>query len=289
MLPMATVPGAGNSGGVMEFMKPLARGLATIAVGGIGCFLFSTVGSLSYPPHGAILGAMLGLMVFLVVGCFITGFWRDMFFWGSVKARDSSFALLPSPVQAVITGHGRETLIVTVHEAIGVHVQGRALSWPDLFVEVECGINPTKRTCVKKDGKFNEQFRIQVDPTDKTMLFVLKDQDVFGASNVGFVSLDIRRQILEAEDPYPQRKHFHLDAGEGDTLRVGNNEAKAALVLSFNRLDSQGRVVTTLPDKTRAPADTRWVDNTHYGAVKYLSTLQFNPNATLAPSAGTRV
>lgn len=283
MIPAAAVAGGGSGGGALSFLQPLARGLATVAVGGIGCFLFSTVGSLSYPPHGALVGAVLGLLGFSLIGCCITGFWRDLFVFDAVRSRDASFALLPSPLQAAITGHGPVSLIVTVHEAVGVHVTGRALTSPDLYVEVDCGVNPTKRTCVSRTGVFNEQFRLQVDAPDKTMLFVVKDQDIFGSSNVGFVSLDIRRQILEAEPPFPQREAFPLDAGEGDTLRVGT-AAKAALVLSFDRLDVRGQRLHAQP--LGLASENQW--NSQYGAVKYLSTLQFNPNATLTESKGAQ-
>ena len=49
---MASVPG---QGGAFDFLKPIARGFATIAIAVIGIFLCTTVGSLAYP-----VGASLG-------------------------------------------------------------------------------------------------------------------------------------------------------------------------------------------------------------------------------------
>lgn len=261
---MATLPGQPST--ALDFLKPLARAFATVAIAGIGVLLCTTVGSLAYPVGavGAIFGAILGGLFFLLLGCCATGFWRDVL--PSHSDKISFASMLPHSVAVHVGGHGSFTVILTVHEAKDVAVHGRFWNTPEMYIDIECGSNPVKRTCVKKDGRFGEQFRVDVDALDKTILLRLKDQDVFGSQSIGYVCVDIQRDLLDAEHPFPKRKAFEIDAGQGDVLRWASG-AKPVLVLSFQQ-----------PEEHRAAREKLKLNmnSTGYGAVDFLKSVQFD-------------
>mmetsp|Transcript_120649 Transcript_120649/g.341131 ORF Transcript_120649/g.341131 Transcript_120649/m.341131 type:complete len:289 (+) Transcript_120649:154-1020(+) len=275
--------------GALDFVMPLLRGMATIVVAGIGTMLFTTVGSLSYPVGGvgAIFGAIIGGVLFLLIGCCTTGFWKDFLPQNNEVVNLTS--LLPHAVAVQLGGHGNFNLIVTVHEARNVAVQGR-MPWrkPFLYVEVECGGNPIKRTCVRNDCKFNEQFKLQVAANDRSMYLRVKDQEIVGSRSVGYVCLDIQNHILVPNDggePFPRHKEFPIETAEGDNLRWGQEQA--VLELSFDHMDDYGRMQEASQKRMGDP-ENQW--NTNYGAVNFLSTLQFNPSVQIAtdPPSGRR-
>lgn len=111
----------------------------------------------------------------------------------------------------------------------------------DLYVEVQCGSNPAKATCVKKDGKFNEQFRVRVSVIDKYIMFVIKDQDIFGSSEIGHVAVDIEHHILS--EGFPWRRPFTITPSHLDKIIYPKNEkykgqpAEPCLILSFDHTD----------------------------------------------------
>eukprot|EP00933_Yihiella_yeosuensis_P016916 TRINITY_DN14295_c0_g1_i2.p1 TRINITY_DN14295_c0_g1~~TRINITY_DN14295_c0_g1_i2.p1 ORF type:complete len:285 (+),score=39.22 TRINITY_DN14295_c0_g1_i2:102-956(+) len=252
----------------LDSLYPFMRFLGTLLIVILGSTLFGLVGSLAYPVGGvgAIVGAILGALISLSVGVMVTGLWKSF-----IPQDNKTYglgAMLPHSVAVAFGAHGAFELIVTIHEAVGIEVQGH-MPWKrsDTYLEVECGNNPVKRTCVKNDGKFNEACKIQVTAQDEGMLIRVKDQDLFGATDIGYVYVDIQRDVIEAQ--FPRHKEFVIEAGEHDRLRYGKD--KAYLVLSFDHQDSSATPMQ--PFKTQ-------VHGSHdYGAVNFLQTLEFNPNA----------
>lgn len=260
---------------------PLIRGLATLFIAALGMMLFGMVGSLAYPVGGvgAIIGSVMGVIICLLLGCCVTGFWKDF-----VPDDTKTFgirAFLPHVLAVQIGTHGNFDLIVTVHQAVGIEVQGH-MPWKrsDTFIEIECGNNPVKRTCVRNDGKFNEQFKLQVAAADEGILLRIKDQDVFGTSDIGFVYVDIQKDIIDAG--FPRRREFDVEAGENDKLRWGKN--KAALLLSFDYTDDYPRVLRhdeKRQTERHQDLEQQW-SSKNYGAVSFLSKLEFNPTVKIA-------
>lgn len=275
MIPLFPKPGGGSG---LEPLFPILRGVATVFLVAISMLLCGMVGSLAYPTRGvgAIVGAVLGGLISLIFGLFLTGFWKDI-------AGDKSFgvgALLPHTLAASVGAHGSFDVIVTVHEAIGIEVQGR-MPWKraDTYIEILCGANPLKRTCVKGDGRFNEQFKLQVSPADEGIMLHVKDQDIFGASDVGYVFVDIQKDIVDAA--FPWRKEFPIEAGENDRLRYGKEQA--CLVLSFDHTEDYPHSLRTDVSRdmrSKEEAERVWKSK-GYGAVSFLSQLEFNPSAKI--------
>lgn len=271
------ISGQDTSG--FEFLKPMLRGLTTLFVACSGTILFAMVGSLAMPVFGAILGGFLGLAICLALGCCLTGFWRDM-----IPDDAKSFgvgSVLPHSVAAQMGAHGTFDMIVTVHECQNVDVTQR-MPWrsADLFVEMECGTNPIKRTCVKTDQRFNEQFKLQVKAADETLLVRIKDQDIFGATSVGYCCINIQQDILN--QGFPWQKRFNVVAGEKDRLRW--SAVKPVLIMSFDYTEAYPKSLREDDSQsleTRREQDSQWQDK-HYGAVNFLSQLEFNTNMKVA-------
>jgi hypothetical protein len=214
-----------------------------------------------------------------MLGICITGLWREVPVFKDTKTFGAN-AFLPHALAVQIGSHGAFDMIVTVHEAVGVEVQGY-LPWSscNIFVEVECGNNPVKRTCVRNDAKYNEQFKLQIEAADDTILVRLKDQDVFGTYSVGYASINITRDIIE--QGFPDRQEFTISAGEHDRLRFGKH--KAVIVLSFHATEYFAAVPVDETQKmaTRQGLERQW-SSKNYGAVSYLKRVEFNPSAKLA-------
>lgn len=258
----------------LEALYPVVRGLCTLFIAALGTTLFGMVGSLAYPAgEGTAFASLLGLFISLTVGGLITGFWRDL-----LPGDGRTFglgSLVPHSVAVKLGSHGKFDLILTVHEAVGVRVQGH-MPWrrADLYVEIECGSNPPKRTCVKANNKFNEQFKLEVNSGDEGILLRIKDQDIFGASNVGYVYVDIQDDIINAG--FPLQKEFVVEAGESDWLRW--SEKKAHLILSFDYTEEYpSSAVSDAASRSRAKRDFRsHLSSRGYGAVSFLTQLEFN-------------
>uniref|UniRef100_A0A7S4S290 C2 domain-containing protein n=1 Tax=Alexandrium monilatum TaxID=311494 RepID=A0A7S4S290_9DINO len=260
----------------LDSLYPMFRGLASLFLAVLGMLLFGMVGSLAYPGTGAIVGAIAGLAFCAALGCCVTGFWRDLLPSNTTTFGAEQF--LPHALAVQIGSHGHFDLVVTVNEVANVEVQGRMpWMWPELYAEVACGSNPVKRTCVRTDGKFNEQFKLKIAPTDDFLIVRLKDQDVFGSRDVGYVCVNIHRDILEPG--FPWQKEFPIEAGEHDKLRW--NERKAAMVvLSFDYTEDypavlRGNATAGGREESRKGLEKQW-GSANYGAVNYLSKLEFN-------------
>eukprot|EP00413_Alexandrium_margalefii_P041874 CAMPEP_0204581536 /NCGR_PEP_ID=MMETSP0661-20131031/44700_1 /ASSEMBLY_ACC=CAM_ASM_000606 /TAXON_ID=109239 /ORGANISM="Alexandrium margalefi, Strain AMGDE01CS-322" /LENGTH=297 /DNA_ID=CAMNT_0051590733 /DNA_START=55 /DNA_END=948 /DNA_ORIENTATION=+ len=259
----------------LEAVFPMLRGLSTLFIAVLGMLMFGMVGSFAYPGSGAIVGAIAGLVSGLALGCCASGFWRDL-----LPSNTTTFGaerILPHALAVQIGGHGHFDLVVTVHEVSDVEVQGR-MPWmrAEIYAEVACGSNPVKRTCVKTDGKFNEQFKLKIAPSDDYVIVKLKDQDVFGSRDVGYVCVDIQKDVVEAG--FPWRRAFAIEAGERDKLRW--SEQKAMVVLSFDYTEDypavlRGNAGGEGREASRQDLDKQW-NSKGYGAVNYLSKLEFN-------------
>jgi len=273
---------SGQDANTFDFLMPMLRGLASLFIACSGTMLFAMIGSLAMPVFGAIVGGFVGLLFSLALGCCLTGFWRDM-----IPDDAKSYgvgSVLPHSVAAQMGTHGSFDLIVTVHECHNVDVVQR-MPWrqPDIFIELECGHNPIKRTCVRKDQKFNEQFKVQIKAADDTLLIRLKDQDIFGATNVGYCCINVQQDILN--QGFPWQKRFNVLAGEKDQLRWSAD--KPQIIISFDYTDEYPQSLrqddsTSL--ETRKQVEAQW-QNDSYGAVNFLSRLEFNPNMKIAKAS----
>lgn len=203
-------------------LVPMIRTLGVIIIGVGGCLLFGMIGSMTYSGVGAILGSLFGFCLFLCVGCIVLGKYKDI-----VRGGGDIFDL-----PDIVCEHGAFSMTITVHSLVTENEEkgmfgGMFASEPDTFVQVRCGINPIKSTCVRGDRKWNEKFRLNVRAKDKSICCDLLDQNMLGDSKMGQVTLDITDDIL---DPgWPQEARFKV---EGDAKR--KNVPKAELILSFD-------------------------------------------------------
>lgn len=209
----------------------VGRVLATILVGVLGMYGFAMIGSLSYPGVGVVVGGLMGLTLCSCFGCCITGLWRY-----AIPDRVVAHAVdaVPAPIAFALGDHGAFTLIVTVHEITGktgiMSRLGNQLGAGSFtFVQVNCGTNPVKQTCAKPDLKYNEQFKVKVKALDAGVFFTIKDQDIFGTTEVGQVNINIKRDIIDKKFP---RDPVHYAI----TNRAGSlkDHADVKLKLSFH-------------------------------------------------------
>lgn len=280
----ANLPAA-KAAGHMEALKPVLKGVATLCIAALGMLLFSTVGSLAYPIGGvgAIVGGIAGVLMCFLFGCCVTGFWKDFL------PKDPTFGatnLVPHGLAVQMGMHGNFTLVLTVARIEGVQVQGH-MPWrkPDIFLEVECGVNPIKRTCVNNAGEFNEQFRLDVKAADESIVIKIRDQDVFGFTDIGHVCVDIQKSIIDSKFGHGKDVEFDIEAGENDKLRRPRPPDKARLLLRFDHTDDYPQLLrdpSTVQrnqanrDKNESEWKTKEADDTNYGAVSFLSKMEFN-------------
>lgn len=266
-----------------EVLGPLLKGLVTFFIAVLGTFMFAVVGSLAYPLSavGAVIGAVAGFVVFGLLGVCATGVWRDLI-PKDTKTFGAS-AILPHSIAVQLGGHGQFDMIVTVHKAIGVEVHGY-LPWQSksLFAEVECGSNPVKRTCVQSDANFNEQFKLRIEPTDECILVRIKDQDLFGIVSVGYASVNITKDVIEAG--FPKNSRFPINARENDRLRYGKSKAMVELSFQQDLVRSAGEEDAARSQKMDSRPERNWSTKS-YGAVNFLQKVEFNPAARVPKDA----
>eukprot|EP00929_Paragymnodinium_shiwhaense_P040924 TRINITY_DN21294_c0_g1_i1.p1 TRINITY_DN21294_c0_g1~~TRINITY_DN21294_c0_g1_i1.p1 ORF type:complete len:293 (-),score=35.66 TRINITY_DN21294_c0_g1_i1:95-973(-) len=263
---------------LLEAMVPIAQLMITLFIGGIGMMLGCTVGSLVYPNPpavGAVIGGSIATVLFAVIGCCLTGFWRSLV--PDIPLYDSLFSILPQAVAVHSGGHSNFTCVVTIHELEHVYVTNRYLTSPRLYVEVECSGNPMKSTCVRTDGKFNEQFRLAISPGVKVIMFRIMDQQLMGADEVGFTTMNIK-DIVNLTDGFPYKKPLPIQGDDEYTLRHVGGE-KPALIASFDATaDYDPHLVAIYTDREE---QTRLWSTPQYGSVDYLAKLQFNTDVRL--------
>lgn len=215
-----------NEGGLSGF-KPILAAIATICLAVLGCFLASSVGSISYGGPGAIVGGVGGFFVFGGLACCLTGFLKEVLSWYLPKFSMHSF--VPSAAAFAVGKHGSFDLIVTIHKLENLRVLGRLVGAGDLYVTATVGDNPPKSTCVKQNKVWDEQFRLRITPSDDTVLIRVLDQDFFGSTALGYVAIEISHILKEQ---FPEKKPYHLTLKQGKA-GAGNDGEKAHIVLSF--------------------------------------------------------
>lgn len=194
---------------------PMLRGMSTLFIGILGMILFGVVGQLAYPQYdGALWGSGSGFVLCLIFGGWVTGFWQDIAPKNRLEPRDTAI-----------------DLIVTVHETRNVDVMGR-MPWmqPTFYAEVSVG-NQVKRTAAKKNGKYNEEFMLQIGPDDDQLIVTIKDEDVFGSRDVGQALVDLQRDVILAG--FPWQKPFVIQPGE----QMRQKPVEALIVLSFEQAE----------------------------------------------------
>lgn len=266
----------------LEGLWPLVQGLFTLVLAVLGMIVVSIIGSLAYPVGGvgAILGLLIGGVVFGLIGCFMSGLWRQLFIGYRLPVLGS---LLPQNVAAAMGSHGDFTLIVTIHEVKNLEVRGY-LPWimkPDIYVQIDCGKNPPKRTCVKRNCQYNEQFKLEVNAADDTIMLWVLDQDVFGSDKIGYVALNIQKDIIEAG--FPARQRHVLEAQEDCNIQWA--QGQASIIVSYDHTEDYAESLR--PKEVRAHEVRReeegekrrlleTVPNArNYDAVKYLSQREY--------------
>jgi len=262
-------------------IMPMVKAIVALAIGILGCFLFGVIGSMTYPGVGAIAGAGLGFVLFTLIGCCALGVYKD--FLPKPENFDSA-ALVPSFVTQAQGKHGKFTLIVTVHKATDISTfKGlNPFASPDTYVTVEAGKNPPKATCVQRSSNpvFNEQFKLQILPTDKAVVVKVMDQDVFASDVVGYVTVDIDQDIVGRG--FPQEEPYGLQTG----AKGGKSAGKSKLHLSFDYTDDfpkghAKQLAMEHPENyekrtTRMKQSNDIYQTKDYGSCAHLKSLQFN-------------
>lgn len=273
----------------------------------LGMFGFSMIGSLAYPIGGvgAIGGAITGFFLFATVSFCATGLWHELI--PAPVAKYGVKALAPSWAVGAINEYSDFTLIVTIHELKNLQVKG-LMPWnsADTFCEIEYSNAPVQATCVRYDGQFNEQFRINVSALEDSLLVRVKDQDIFGSTEVGYVAIEITRDILE--EGFPYRKEYKIEAWENDKIifpkGAKNKDDFPKLVVSFDHTsDCHQNFMTGVKYRTkyedgrrqqREDMGSKWrkegkdanaAPGTTYGTLDFLSNLEFNTNYKVVKKA----
>eukprot|EP00929_Paragymnodinium_shiwhaense_P063981 TRINITY_DN32016_c0_g1_i1.p1 TRINITY_DN32016_c0_g1~~TRINITY_DN32016_c0_g1_i1.p1 ORF type:complete len:316 (+),score=58.95 TRINITY_DN32016_c0_g1_i1:202-1149(+) len=290
----------------LEPLRPLLQGFGTLFVAGLGLMIGTTVGSLVYPSPpavGAVGGGVLFFLIFMVIGCLATGFWETLIPAEGTGEKLFS-ALLPQGIAEDVGGHGGFDVIITIHEMRNVQVNNRLFTRPEYFAEIECDGNPTKATIVKTKGfldkgpvVFNEQFRVRISPFCTNVIFVIRDQQLFSATAVAWVNVDVKEKILAQttkEKAFPSMVPLPLQGGSGYTLR--HESEKAQLVVSFDPEPGSVAAVARVSDAKQSgvpsfafpSAQDQITDPTkamlgQYGSVNFLSSYQFGQLGTMIP------
>jgi len=264
----------------MAFLVPVFRLTVTLAVGIMGAYLFGMIGSMSYPGVGAIGGALIGFVFFGFLTCCLVGAYKDCL--PDINAMFDGTALVPPIISHAVCKHGKFTLIVTVHRLEGMQGMGGLFPWsnPDTYVSIECGHNPIKRTCVKNNLKYEEQFRLTITPKDEHIVIKALDQDIFGAQLLGYLNLDVDEDVIG--HGFPQEQTFKLEMG-GKSDRTGG---KTVIVLSFDYTDdypiaAQQAHQKNFPHvaqrrKERLMRSRDLWQSKNYGSCQHLEQLTFN-------------
>lgn len=171
--------------------------------GALGCVIFGIVGSMAWPGAGAIIGAITGLLIFAIIGCFVSRLlpgYNDVFSPERMHKGWHAGDILPHSAAKYMTdgkAHGAFTLDVTVRMAHQVTIGGMmAVVRSAPYVEVHCGSNPVKRTCVDPNMQWNETFRLKISPHDEMIKLILFNQDLFGEKVLGQVTMELEHDVM---------------------------------------------------------------------------------------------
>jgi|Transcript_34030 hypothetical protein len=238
----------------------------TFAIAGFGTVFTGMIVSVNMAGGGmsAVYGCIAGFFVFFFIGGLATGFWTDI---TSVVLGKTKEALVPHEIAMAFGQHGNFDMVVTIH-SVECDVQGQ-LPWQSrsLFIEVECGNNPKKGTCVSPDGIFNETFKMQIKHSDECVVFKIKNQDIFGARNVGFVYVPTQ-DLINSRQPWPRQ--YDITAGHADWLRAGGASSNK-LSLTFSNVGAIAE-----QDRLRSAMKSQTYGATHNELLDALPDLEFN-------------
>jgi hypothetical protein len=155
------------------------------------------------------LGAFVGVVVGLILAVFCTGDFGAAVDAGEDKIRNVTEPLVPRFAREVTFGHDYFSVLVTVHNVRTMADDLMTLKTTqfDAFVEVNCGDNPVKSTCISDDCDFEETFKFRVRPRDTTIDFALKDQELLHDDVVGVCHVPISEILHKG---FPVQKGYPL-------------------------------------------------------------------------------
>lgn len=173
-----------------------------------------------------IVGAASGIAAGLCLALCVTGDCGLLMDQGRDQVLSATEPLIPGFAKEAAYGHEAFSLLVTIHEirsaAQDESVAGGKVSSFDAYVVLNVGDNPEKCTCVRKDGIFQETFKVKIRARDQYLKFTVKDQEVFIDACMGKVDIGVNHLI---DDAFPCRMSYILSDGD---KKVGR------LVLSFD-------------------------------------------------------
>jgi len=190
-----------------------------------------------------LIGGGSGMVLGAFVGYFTIGPGRQNL-WHIVKKN------MPPDRTRLSYGLGNTTfsLHMTIHEVRNVASSDGILAWfgkgTDSYAEVRVGrklhkkdnftpniLNPVKRTCVEQKGRFEEEFKLVIRPTDDTLEVRLMDQDIAADDTVGTAYIDISKDIIA--HGFPQQKGYFL-MQKDSILWGGTLRRTGTILISFN-------------------------------------------------------
>lgn len=179
-------------------------------LGVLGLMLGAVGGFLAGQGLNTLIGGAIGLSIGLILAVFLTGHFRDAVEAGGDAALNVAEPLVPSFAREAAFGHDFFSILVTVHyvkTGADDALDMTKLSNFDGYVEVTCGSNPVKRTCVHPHCVYEETFKLGVRPRDKFIIFELKDQEMVKDELIGTLQLPVSAVI---DAGFPVMKAFSL-------------------------------------------------------------------------------
>lgn len=246
----------GDAADVASSLAPVFKGLTYAGLAVLFFLLGALGGYLAGAGFATIIGAAAGIVVGLLLALCVTGDCGLLMDESKEQVLAQTEAFIPGFAKEAAYGHEAFSLLVTVHEIRSAGqdetaASGKASSF-DGYVVLNVGNNPPKQTCVRKDGIFQETFKVKIRAIDQYLNFMVKDQEIFLDACMGGVVVPVNHVI---DDAFPCRMSYVITKGE---KKVGR------LVLSFdwcedfpiNRLnDLQERKPTEFARRAKARAD----------------------------------
>lgn len=225
----AKAAGAAQQAGkadVQSSFAPLFRVLTYVGLVLLGFFLGALGGYVAGAGLATIVGMASGIAVGLLLALCVTGDCGHLMDEGREQVLSVTEPLIPGFAKEAAYGHEAFSLLVTIHEirsaAQDESAAGGKVSSFDAYVVLNVGDNPEKCTCVRKDGIFQETFKVKIRARDQYLKFAVRDQEVFIDSCMGKVAVGVNHVI---DDAFPCRMSYILSDGD---KKVGR------LVLSFD-------------------------------------------------------
>jgi len=190
-----------------------------------------------------LMGSGIGFAIGTLLGCFTFGPGRSAM--KSVVKKH-----MPPDSKRITYGLGMKTfsIYMTIHEIRNVSNSEGILAYfgkqNDSYLEVRVGRKlhqkdnfkpnyqtPVKRTCVQQDGKFDEVFKLNIEPRDDTIEVKLMDQDFAGDDTVGTADINISHEIIG--EGFPQQKGYKI-MHKDSVLWGGTMRKTGVVIISFD-------------------------------------------------------